>query len=277
MFRKSLIVGTLTALTIGLVGSFIFNGKSFSSKLQVFPWESTIEVKLYDESLDTVFTFLRNKKELVVNNELSLPAFDATILTEYNLYQLTTSLNSGLSLLILLQQVNAQKTLVLVKCQLKPENITETVQIPKEVWVKGHYRRGTYVKGYYRKNGTYVRGYYRGGGWVKGYYRGGGLVEGYWRTVGTETVTRIIKRYPYDLTPELLNSSIHTILDNRYRTEGPNKEIQSQMESLKNSLTDLENAKKVGVVEEWGRGNKEKIELNQDFTLIHKKKDAYRG
>ncbi len=260
MFRKSLIVGTLTALTIGLVGSFIFNGKSFSSKLQVFPWESTIEVKLYDESLDTVFTFLRNKKKVVVNDELSLPAFDATVLTEYNLYQLTTSLDSGLSLLILLQQVNAQKTLILVKCQLKPENITEIVQIPKEVWVKGHYRKGTwvkghyrggtYVKGYYRKNGTYVRGHYRGGGWVKGHYRGGGWVEGYWRTLGTETVTRTIKRYPYDLTPELLNSSIHTILDNRYKTEGPNKEIQSQMESLKNSLRDLENAKKVGVEEE---------------------------
>lgn len=249
MFRKSLILVTLTALTIGLVGSFIFNGKSFSSKLQVFPWESTIEVKLYDESLDTVFTFLRNKKKVVVNDELSLPAFDATVLTEYNLYQLTTSLNSGLSLLILLQQVNAQKTLVLVRCHLKPENITETVQIPKEVWVKGHYRKGTWVKGHYRR-GTYVKGYYRKNGtYVKGHYRGGGWVEGYWRTVGTETVTRTNKRYPYDLTPELLNSSIHTILDNRYKTEKPNKEIQSQMESLKNTLRDFENAKKVGVVE----------------------------
>lgn len=249
MFRKSLILGTLTALTIGLVGSFIFNGKSFSSKLQVFPWESTIEVELYDESLDTVFTFLRNKKKVVVNDELSLPAFDATILTEYNLYQLTTSLNSGLSLLILLQQVNAQKTLVLIKCQLKPENITETVQIPKEVWVKGHHRKGTWVKGHYR-SGTYVKGYYRKNGtYVRGHYRGGGWVEGYWRTLGTETVTRTIKKYPYDLTPELLNSSIHTILDNRYKTEEPNKEIQSQMEFLKNTLRDFENAKEVGVVE----------------------------
>ena len=257
MVRKSLV---LVALIVGLVANLAFGSEGLSSQSQPSSWESSVKFGLYDESLKTLVTFLRSEEKVIVNDKLSMPVFDVTILTESDLYQLTTNLNSGLFLLVLLKQVNLQKTLILTKSQVKPEYRVETVQIPKEVWVKGHYRkgtwvkghyrRGTYVKGYYRKNGTYVRGHYRRGGWVKGYYRGGGWVEGYWRTVGTETVTRTIKRYPYDLTPELLNSSIHTILDNRYKTEEPNKEIQSQMESLKNTLRDLENAKKVGVAEE---------------------------
>jgi len=245
----------LVILVIGLVGNLAFCNEGFSSQLQVPSWESAVEVKPYSESLNTLFSFLCSKEKVVINDGLSMPAFDVTILTESNLCQLTTSLNSNLSLLILLKQANPQKTVVLTKSQVKLEYRVETVQRPKKVWVKphyrkgtwvkGHYRRGTYVKGYYRKDGTYVKGHYRKGGWVKGHYRGGGRVEGHWRTIGSEPVTRTIKKYPYNLTPELLNSLIYTILNNRYETEEPNKEIQSQMESLRNTLKDLENTKEV--------------------------------
>ena len=253
MLRKSL---ALVILVVGLAGNLAFSSEAFSSQLQACPWESTVKVKPYNESLNTLFSFLCSKEKVVINDVLSMPALNVSILTESNLCQLTTGLNSNLSLLILLKQANPQKTLVLTKSQVKPEYRVETVQRPKKVWVKphyrkgtwvkGHYRRGTYVKGYYRKDGTYVKGHYRKGGWVEGHYRGGGWVEGHWRTIGTETVTRTIKKYPYNLTPELLNSSIYTILNNRYKTEEPNKEIQSQMESLRNTLKDLENTKEVG-------------------------------
>lgn len=246
----------LVILVIGLVGNLAFSSEGFSSQLQVSPWESAVKVKPYKESLNTLFCFLCSKEKVIINDELSMPAFNVAILTKSNLCQLTTGLDSDLSLLILLKQANSQKTLVLTKSQVNPEYAVETVQRPEKVWVeryyrkgtwvKGHSRRGTYVKGYYRKDGTYVKGHYRKGGWVKGHYRGGGWVKGHWRTEGTETITRTIKRYPYDLTPELLNSLIHTILGNRYKTEEPNKEIQSQMESLKNTLRDLENTKEVG-------------------------------
>lgn len=245
----------LVILVIGLVGNLAFCNEGFSSQPQVPSWESAVKVKPYSESLNTLFSFLCSKEKVVINDGLSMPAFNVTILTEPNLCQLTTGLNSNLSLLILLKQVNPQKTLVLTKSQVKPEYRVETVQRPKKVWVKphyrkgtwvkGHYRSGTYVKGYYRKDGTYVRGHYRKGGWVKGHYRGGGRVKGYWRTIGTETVTRTIIKYPYDLTSELLNSSVFRILDSKYSTEEPDQETQSQMESLENTLEDLENTKEV--------------------------------
>jgi len=233
MLRKSL---ALAILVVGLAGNLTFSSEAFSSQLQACPWESTVKVKPYNESLNTLFSFLCSKEKVVINDVLSIPAFNVSILTDSNLCQLTTNLNSDLSLLILLKQVNRQKTVVLVKSQVKPEYRVETVQIPRRVWVKGHYRRGTYVKGYYRKDGTYVRGHYRKGGWV----------NGYWRTIGTETITRAIKKYPYNLTSELLNNSVFRILDSKYRTEKPDQEIQSQMESLKNTLKDLENTKEVG-------------------------------
>ena len=134
-----------------------------------------------------------------------------------------------------MKQVNSQKTLILAKSEVKPEYRVETVQIPKRDWVKGHYRRGTYVKGYYRKDGTYVRGHYRRGGRVKGH----------WRTIGTEIATNTIKAYPYGFTSELLNDSVFGVLDSRYRSEKPDQEIQSQMESLRNTLKELENTKEV--------------------------------
>lgn len=228
MLRKSLV---LVILVVGLVGNLAFSNKGFSSQLQASPWESTVKVKPYNGSLNTLFSFLCSKKKVIINDGLSMPAFNVTILTESNLCQLTTSLNNDLSLLILLKQANPQKTLVLTKSQVKPKYILETIQVPKKVWVKGHYRRGTYVKGYYRKNGTYVRGHYRKGGRIKGH----------WRTVGTETITRTFKKYPYDLTSELLNNSVFGILDSKYMTEKPDQEIQSQMESLKNALRNLKN------------------------------------
>jgi len=245
----------LVILVIGLVGNLAFCNEGFSSQLQVSPWESAVKVKPYNESLNTLFSFLCSKEKVIINDELSMPAFNVAILTKSNLCQLTTGLNSDLSLLVLLKQVNSQKTLVLTKSQVKPEYRVETVQRPKKAWVERHYRKGTwvkghsrsgtYVKGYYRKDGTYVKGHYRKGGWVKGHYRGGGWVKGYWRTIGTETVTRTIIKYPYDLTSELLNSSVFRILDSKYSTEKPDQETQSQMESLENTLEDLENTKEV--------------------------------
>lgn len=242
MLGKKLV---LVILAIGLVGNLAFCNDGFSSQLQVPSWESAVKVRPYSESLNTLFSFLCSKEKVAINDGLSMPAFNVTVLTESNLCQLTTDLNSNLSLLILLKQVNPQKTLVLTKSQVKPEYRVETVQRPKKVWVERHYRKGTWVKGHYR-SGTYVKGYYRKNGtYVKGHHRKGGWVEGYWRTIGTETVTRTIIKYPYDLTSELLNLSVFRILDSKYSTEEPDQETQSQMESLENTLEDLENTKEV--------------------------------
>ncbi len=242
MLGKKLV---LVILAIGLVGNLAFCHDGFSSQLQVPSWESAVKVRPYSESLNTLFSFLCSKEKVVINDGLSMPAFNVTVLTESNLCQLTTDLNSNLSLLILLKQVNPQKTLVLTKSQVKPEYRVETVQRPKKVWVERHYRKGTWVKGHYR-SGTYVKGYYRKNGtYVKGHHRKGGWVEGYWGTIGTETVTRTIIKYPYDLTSELLNSSVFRILDSKYSTEELDQETQSQMESLENTLEDLKNTKEV--------------------------------
>ena len=232
MLRRNL---AFIALVVGLVESLVFGQAGLSSQLQTPSSESTVKVQLYAESLGTVLTFLCSKEKVTISDELSMPGFDVATLAEPDLHQLRTGSDSDLSVLVLLKQLNAQKTLVLTKSQVKPEYRIEAVQVPKRVWVKGHSRRGTYVKPYRRKDGTYVRGHYRKGTWVKGH----------WRTVGTETVTRTTKKYPYGLTSELLNDSVFGVLDSRYRSEKPDQEIQSQMESLRNTLKELENTKEV--------------------------------
>jgi len=191
--------------------------------------ETTEKTKVYKASLSEILGSLCDNKKIKINNEFSLPAFNVTTLQE-SIYQLTIELDN-FSLLVLLKQINFQKTLVSVKSQVKLEYTTETSYIPKKTWVKGHYRKGTYVKGYYRKDGTYVKGHYRKGGWV----------NGYWRTTGTKTVTKTIKKYPYGVDSEILNNSVYTILNSKYEVEELSKENnEEQIKKLREEKIELE-------------------------------------
>jgi len=191
--------------------------------------ETTEKTKVYKASLNEILDSLCDNKEVKINNRLSLPAFNVTIPQE-STYQLTTELDN-FSLLVLLKQIDSQKTLVSIKSQVKPEYTTETSYIPKRTWVKGHYRKGTYVKGYRRKDGTYVKGHSRKGGWV----------NGYWRTTGTEAVTKTIKKYPYGIDSEILNNAVYTILDSKYEIEELSKEMNGeQIKRLREERIELE-------------------------------------
>lgn len=232
MVKKNLALTVFICLLVGLIGNLALSDENSASPSHSSPslWESIVKIKVYPEPSDALLAFLSTEEQVPINNKLSLPAFEIVVShVELNLSQLTTGSNN-ISLLVLLKQLNSQQTLVLIKSQIRPEYITETVQRPKRVWVKGHYRKGTYVRGYYRKNGTYVRGH----------YRRGGSVRGHWRTIGTETTTRTIKKYPYALTPELLNDLIFKILDVKYKAEESDQEVQSQIESLKEFVEKLE-------------------------------------
>ena len=226
-FKKRLVLGILPGLVLimGLMTIFPVDKKSFASQ-----WESTVNVRLYGESSDTVLVFLQDKSKVVITNTLSFPAFTVAVSDELELCRLTTGVYDGLSVLVLLKPVDVQKVLVLVKSQVEPRYVTETFQRPKKTWVEGYQRQGAYVKPYRRKDGTYV----------KGYYKKGGSVKGHWRTVGTETITNTVKKYPYSLTSERLNMLIFSILNSKYATELPAEEIASQIASLKNSLKSLE-------------------------------------
>ena len=65
---------------------------------------------------------------------------------------------------------------------IKQKTVTETLSINSRdeshngtrdgyIWIKEHYRSGTFVDGYYRRDGTYVRGHYRKGCKVSGHWR----------------------------------------------------------------------------------------------------------
>lgn len=191
--------------------------------------ETTEKTKLYKASLNEILGSLCDNKKIKINNELSLPAFNVTTPQE-SIYQLTTELDN-FSLLVLLKQINSQKILVSVKSQVELEYTTETSYIPKKTWVKGHYRKGTYVKGYYRKDGTYV----------KGHSRKGGYVNGYWRTTGTETVSKTIKKYPCGVNSEILNNSVYTVLNSKYKVEELSKEKnEGQIKKLREEKVELE-------------------------------------
>ena len=144
MLRKSL---ALAILVVGLAGNLTFSSEALSSQLQACSWESTVKVKLYNESLNTLFSFLGSKGKVVINDVLSMPAFNVSILTHSNLCQLTTGLNSNLSLLILLKQANPQKTLVLTKSQVKPEYRVELARDQKRVGLNHIIGKGRGLRG----------------------------------------------------------------------------------------------------------------------------------
>ncbi len=194
---KKKIVLILAALFIAIAIPIIANAETIE------------KAKIYEASPSEVLDSLSGSQKIEIKSNLFLPAFDITIVEE-STYKLTTRLDN-LSLSVLLKPASPQETLILVKSQVEPEYITDTTYVPKKTWVEGYYRKGTYVKGYYRKDGTYVRGHSRKGGYVKGH----------WRTTGTEAVTKTIKRYPYDITPEILGNLVYSILDSKYKRKIP--------------------------------------------------------